>query len=441
MFSHWILPSYVVTTATVFNAYVEEKKRSSSEKNKIRKILVRSAFLRVKNENNKVDRTTLFCLFKILNDECPDIKYIRSETAELIFDFLDEDHSNDLDETEFLNLTNALFYEFEVADGYKTGMETYFPNIFFSGSYQKFADFVKSQNFEIFIDVIIALNVIVCLLQTWEVVSNDNISKLDNDETDTFYEVIEIGFTILYFFEMCAKLLVLGYRSYIESSRNKFDGFITVAAVLVSIYVYYPNGYDNRSLIRMLMMARVLRLLRLLYNMKEFRVVLQTLEAILPDMGKILRMLLFIWYIFSVVGMRLFGGLITRNPNDYHSELLVGTDFETGGYWANSFNDMMSGVNVLFNLLVVNNWTTEADGIVAVTETKYSRFYFLAYHIIAVVIVGNIVIASIIDNFFNFSNEEATALKSRKSINLRDRKYKLNQKSRRTFFVNSFNSN
>ena len=110
-------------------------------------------------------------------------------------------------------------------------------------------------------------------------------------------------------------------------------------------------------------------------------------------------------------------------------------------FWANSFNDMMSGVNVLFNLLVVNNWTTEADGIVAVTETKYSRFYFLAYHIIAVVIVGNIVIASIIDNFFNFSNEEATALKSRKSINLRDRKYKLNQKSRRTFFVNSFNSN
>ena len=206
-------------------------------------------------------------------------------------------------------------------------------------------------------------------------------------------------FTVLYVLEMCAKILVLGWNSYYEDSRNKFDGFITITTIIASLYVYYPNDYSNANLIRLVVMARVLRLLRLLNSFRNFQVILSTLEEILPEMKVIVGMLLFIFYVFAVVGGRLFGGLVTRDPKNFLSALLVGTDFETNEYWANNFNDMMSGMNVLFNLLLVNNWPEEADGILAVTQSKYSRYYFLAFHVTAVVIVGNIVIASIIDNF------------------------------------------
>jgi hypothetical protein len=103
--------------------------------------------------------------------------------------------------------------------------------------------------------------------------------------------------------------------------------------------------------------------------------------------------------------MQVFGGLITRDPSNPLSERLRGTDFASAGYWANNFNDLLAGFNVLFNLLVVNNWTTQADGILAVTGTKLSRYYFLAFHLLGVVIVCNLVIAFIIDSFLDEWNE------------------------------------
>ena len=91
--------------------------------------------------------------------------------------------------------------------------------------------------------------------------------------------------------------------------------------------------------------------------------------------------------------------MITRDPNNPLSYRLLGTDFADNDYWANNFNDMLSGLNVLFNLLVVNNWTECSVGFEAVAESKYTRLFFLAFHIWGVVLVNNIVIAFIVSSF------------------------------------------
>lgn len=60
---------------------------------------------------------------------------------------------------------------------------------------------------------------------------------------------------------------------------------------------------------------------------------------------------------------------------------------------------MVSAMNVLFNLLVVNNWTQCEIGYEATTKSKWVRLYFLAFHIIGVILVNNLVIAFIINAF------------------------------------------
>lgn len=195
------------------------------------------------------------------------------------------------------------------------------------------------------------------------------------------------------------------YYSYSESYRNLFDAFITVLSFAASCYVYYPNRFSDSRLIRFVVMARVLRLVRVLVAMKQFQVIGGTFIDILPAARRILLFLFGIMYIFSSIGMQLFGGLITRDPSNPLSELLKDTDFADAGYWQNNFNDLLSGFNVLFNLLVVNNWTTMADGILAVTGTKLSRYYFLGFHLLGVTVVCNLVIAFIIDSFLDEWNE------------------------------------
>ena len=65
-------------------------------------------------------------------------------------------------------------------------------------------------------------------------------------------------------------------------------------------------------------------------------------------------------------------------------------------HWRDCFRVLQQ---VLFNLLVVNNWMVCEIGFEAATETKWVRLFFLSFHILGVVLVNNLVIAFIISNF------------------------------------------
>jgi len=182
--------------------------------------------------------------------------------------------------------------------------------------------------------------------------------------------------------------------------------------------------------IRMVLTARVLRLFRLLTALKQFQLIGKVSAEILPAARGIFGLLFLLLYFYAVLGMQLYGGLISRNPDDKFAHLILGSDFAESNYWANNFNDMLSGMNVscytknlhiifalpwlltttfryyirpllqvLFNLLVVNNWMVCEVGFEAATEQKWVRFFFLSFHILGVIMVNNLVIAFVITNF------------------------------------------
>jgi len=93
--------------------------------------------------------------------------------------------------------------------------------------------------------------------------------------------------------------------------------------------------------------------------------------------------------------------VITRDPqNPLSSTLLEAGDFVDNNYWANNFNDMFSGMNVLFNLLVVNNWTECETGFEYVTGGKRVRIFFFTFHLIGVIMICNVVTSFVINAHF-----------------------------------------
>ena len=64
---------------------------------------------------------------------------------------------------------------------------------------------------------------------------------------------------------------MLGKQRYWLELGNRFDAFVTLAALLASLYVLVPNGYNVRALIRSVFMLRMLRLLRLFKAVPLFR--------------------------------------------------------------------------------------------------------------------------------------------------------------------------
>ncbi len=148
-------------------------------------------------------------------------------------------------------------------------------------------------------------------------------------------------------------------------------------------------------------MTRVLRLTRLLFSIESFRLLGAITLDILPASRDIFVVLLFVAYFFATLGQLLYGGNINRDPSNPLSYALLGaTDFTGSAYWPNNFNDMFSSMNVLFNLLVVNNWTTCIEGFEYTTGGKNVRFFFLIFHILCVTVISNVITSVVINSFF-----------------------------------------
>jgi Ion transport protein. len=328
----------------------------------------------------------------------------------LIFAILDKDGSEKLELNEFLYFGQAMLLEFEEYANYGSFVEKFFPSILESAFYNDLKQVIHSDWFERSIDLIVTINAVVVVVHSYPMLAGKTFQdSLAYAQVNSPWEVVEILFTIIFALEMMSKLAVFGVKRYFSSLRNIFDGAVTISAIFSAFYTCFTTSQRSSHLTRFIIMARVFRILRFFVVVKQFKTMSKTFFGILPAASRVALLLFCVIYTWSWIGMHFFGGLITRDPNNPTSYLLEGTDFADAFYWANNFNDMLSGANVCFNLLVINNWNEMESGIVAVAQTKLSRYFFLTFYIMGVMIVNNLVIALVIDYFldeFESDNEE-----------------------------------
>ena len=99
------------------------------------------------------------------------------------------------------------------------------------------------------------------------------------------------------------------------------------------------------------------------------------------------------YYIYSLIGIQLFGGMVYAENPDIYKTLNV-----PYSYVYNNFNDFPSGLVTLFELMVVNNWWVIAQTFLDVTNNYY-RWFFIMFYLTAVIIVLNLLVAFVIDMF------------------------------------------
>jgi len=391
--------------AVTVNSYDESIAERRQSRDELSRDLLTRAFKLLDNENkNCIKKETVMAVMLILNQDVPEIQRLSKEERSIIFAFLDRDGSSTISLDEFLDFGKILLLDLRKQSDYNTFVEVQFPNVHQSNWYQGLCKFVRSAGFEYAVDIILVLNALIIAFQDYPMLAGHDITTdphFNDGYIDTIWELMETIFTVFYVLEAMLKIMVDGFKKYSESPRNMFDFVITFSAVLASAYVYYPNAYSNSNLIRWVVMARVLRLGRLLFVIKPFQMFGTISVDIVPAAGNVFMILLFIEYVFASVGMFLYGGLITRDPaNPLAYILLEAEDFVDNNYWANNFNDMFSGMNVLFNLLVVNNWTECEIGFEYVTGEKWVRIFFFSFHLIGVIVISNVVTSFIINAYF-----------------------------------------
>ncbi|NXY88916.1 TPC1 protein, partial [Alcedo cyanopectus] len=126
-----------------------------------------------------------------------------------------------------------------------------------------------------------------------------------------------------------------------------------------------------------------------------------------------------VYCVFAIIGMELFQGKIQffpANSNAPHAlecgnPALKDSLFARGKYCKNNFNNFASSFIVLMELTVVNQWhdilslltltplILFANGFANVT-VQPAKLYFIAFHIVMVIIIVNIFVSFILEAFF-----------------------------------------
>jgi hypothetical protein len=105
----------------------------------------------------------------------------------------------------------------------------------------------------------------------------------------------------VYTVEFVVKLLGLGFRGYVQSPWNIFDGLLVLGS-------WALTPVKEKRLAMMGRVFRIGRVFRMIKKAKGLRILFKTLVLSLPALGNITLLLFLVFFVFAVLGIQLFGG-------------------------------------------------------------------------------------------------------------------------------------
>uniref|UniRef100_A0A3Q4HAL7 Sodium channel protein n=1 Tax=Neolamprologus brichardi TaxID=32507 RepID=A0A3Q4HAL7_NEOBR len=264
-------------------------------------------------------------------------------------------------------------------------------------------DFVTQQVFDISIMILICLNMVTMMVET------DNQSE----DTENVLYWVNFVFIVVFTGEFLLKLFALRHY-YFTNGWNIFDVVVVILSIVGMFLADLIEKYFvSPTLFRVIRLARIGRILRLIKGAKGIRTLLFALMMSLPALFNIGLLLFLVMFIFSIFGMSNFGYV------KYGAGIDDLYNFETFG------NSMIILFMITTSagwdglLLPILNYPPDCDPYLENPGTPVTGdcgnpsvgiFFFVMYIIISFLIVVNMYIAIILENFSVATEESADPL-------------------------------
>lgn len=156
--------------------------------------------------------------------------------------------------------------------------------------------------------------------------------------------------------------------------------------------------------------ARSLRLLKLLKEVRQWNIIIHTINALFSPFYILLLVTFMLFFVFSLIGDIVFGGKASTGANEIFRDQSI-PDI----YVEMNFNDLGSSFVTLFVMMVVNNWYIIVKMYNNISGHSYARLYFIMFYFCSVVVMLNIVVAFVIDMYSSVASLHAEEKEKAKS--------------------------
>lgn len=205
---------------------------------------------------------------------------------------------------------------------------------------------------------------------------------------------------------------------------NVLDFFVVIVSVVDFYFSMTSDGGDTEQLrsLKALRAIRALRPLRMISRNEGLKVAVKALFASIPAMANVLLVILLFLLIFAILGVNFFKGQFYRCIHENEALLsMVKTRsdcYDINGNWENAdsnFDNVLNAILTLFQIMTKDEWipvmnnAIDANGIEKQPIYKnniYMCFYFIIFMIIGSMLIVNLFIGVIIDNFNKIKDSE-----------------------------------
>ena len=228
---------------------------------------------------------------------------------------------------------------------------------------------------------------------------------------------LDLFFTLLFFCEMSAKIVALGFAcngkdSYIRSAWNQVDFVI----VMISIVVLLAESIPQLRPLRVLRVMRVLRPLRLISRNAGMKLIITSLFKAMPAVSNVLGVVFALEVVFAILGMQMFSGAMASCSD---SSLLTEVEcIAAENLWANpetgSFDNFGDAMRLLYIMSTGDQWEQpmyammgmQGAGVAPMRDdgSPYALFA-LAWMFVGYIFAINLFVGVVVDNFSRMQRE------------------------------------
>ncbi|NXG22757.1 SCN5A protein, partial [Grallaria varia] len=266
--------------------------------------------------------------------------------------------------------------------------------------YQGFLfDIVTCQTFDVVIMVLICLNMIMMMVETYE----------QSEAKTNVLNKINILFVAVFTAECVLKLLALR-QYYFSNAWNIFDLVVVIMSLVALLLSNIGKAFEHflpPTLFRVIRLARIGRILRLIRAAKGIRTLLFALMMSLPALFNIGLLLFLVMFIYAIFGMANFAYVKMEDGIDdmfnfqtFANSMLCLFQITTSAGWDGLLSPILN-TGPPFCDPAINGTIGECG------KPAIGIIYFVSYIIISFLIVVNMYIAVILENF-NVATEEST---------------------------------
>ncbi|XP_041373843.1 sodium channel protein 1 brain-like [Gigantopelta aegis] len=285
-----------------------------------------------------------------------------------------------------------------------------------------FFDIASSTKFELLIVLIIFLNMIVMAIDHYN--ESDYIVEILN--------ILNVVFTSIFTLEAIIKLIGLRWH-YFRQAWNVFDFIIVVLSIVVNASEVIEIKTEDKgivmrdflstvvvtpTLLRVVRIFRIGRVLRLIKAAKGIRKLLFALIISLPAIFNIGALLFLLLYIYAIIGMSSFGNVkITGRMDDivnfktFFNSFMLMLRLSTSAGWNDILDPLLiSEPDCDPNFKTLPNGTKVPDGSGDCGIPWLAVPFMVSYIVIIYLIVINMYIAVILENFNQAHQQEEVGI-------------------------------